>query len=76
MPLLKLERIIFVIYKSVGLVIKTWTLVPSQTHNQYTSSVSYQKLRFTKYVGLRSIFAFLARNYVRCIALTKHFPVS
>ena len=41
-----------------------------------TPSVSYQKLRFTKYVGLRSFFAFLAQNYVRCIALTKHFPVS
>ena len=41
-----------------------------------TPSVSYQKLRFTKYVGLRSFFAFLARNCVRCIALTKHFPVS
>jgi hypothetical protein len=41
-----------------------------------TPSVSKQKLRYTKPVGLRSIFAFLARNCVRCIALTKRFPVS
>jgi hypothetical protein len=42
----------------------------------YTPSVSKQKLRFTKSMGLRSVFAFLARNRVRCIALTKRFPVS
>ena len=41
-----------------------------------TPSVSKQKLRFTKYVGLRSIFAFLAQNHVRCIALIKRFRVS
>jgi hypothetical protein len=41
-----------------------------------TPSVSKQKLRYTKFVGLRSFLAFLARNCVRCIALTKRFPVS
>jgi hypothetical protein len=41
-----------------------------------TPSVSKQKLRFTKYVGLGSFFAFLARNCVHCIALTKRFPVN
>jgi hypothetical protein len=40
-----------------------------------TPSVSKEKLRYTKSVGLRSFFAFSARNCVRCIALTKHFPV-
>jgi hypothetical protein len=34
------------------------------------------KLRFTKSAGLRSFFAFLAQNCVRCIVLTKRFPVS
>jgi hypothetical protein len=41
-----------------------------------TPSVSKQKLRFTKSVRLRSFFVFLAQNCVRCIALTKRFPVS
>jgi hypothetical protein len=52
-----------------------WTvrLTPRLVH---TPSVSKQKLRFTKSMGLRSFFAFLARNRVRCIALTKRFPVS
>ena len=52
------------------------TCTPTCTVFLNTPSVSYQKLRFTKYVELRSFFAFLARNCVRCIALTKHFPVS
>jgi hypothetical protein len=42
----------------------------------HTPFVSEQKLRFTKSVGLMTFFAFLARNCVRCIALTKRFPVS
>jgi hypothetical protein len=42
----------------------------------HTPSFSKQKLRYTKYVGLRSFFAFLARNCVHCIALTKRFPMS
>jgi len=41
-----------------------------------TPSISKQKLRFTKYVGLRSFSAFLAWNCMRCIALTMPFPVS
>jgi hypothetical protein len=41
-----------------------------------TPSISKQKLRYTRYVGLRSFLAFLARNCLRCIALTKRFPVS
>jgi hypothetical protein len=41
-----------------------------------TPSISKQKLRYTRYVGLRSFLAFLARNCLRCIALTKCFPVS
>jgi hypothetical protein len=43
---------------------------------EHTPSVSKQKLHFTKYVGLRSFLAFLAQNCVRCIALTKRFPMS
>jgi hypothetical protein len=42
----------------------------------YTLSVSKQKLRFRKSVGLRSFFTFLAQNCVRCIALTKLFLAS
>jgi hypothetical protein len=38
-----------------------------------TPSVSNQKFCFTESVGLRLFFAFLARNCVRCIALTKAF---
>ena len=33
-----------------------------------------KNMRFRKSVGLRSVFALLAQNCMRCIALTKHFP--
>ena len=41
-----------------------------------TPFVLKEKLCFIEFVGLRSFIAFLARNYMHCIALTKHFPAS
>lgn len=50
--------------------------LPSCEPILYTPSVSNQKLRFRKSMGLRLFFAFLAQHCVHCIVLTKRFLVS